>query len=136
MMSMAWEPVGSPDSHSVSDEELVVRFQANDVTAFDALIQRYTHPLHRYLVGLVGEDCVDDLIQETFIRAHRNLPPMQELRSFKAWLYRIATNLARDHRRHTILIRWLPWKEHKELSADGCLFVEGPEQAVEEAEFI
>lgn len=136
MIPTAWEPAASSGADGVSDEELVARFQAGDVSAFNQLFQRYEQLLCKYLVGLVGDDCAFDLAQETFIAAYRKLPGMQQVLSFRAWLYQVATNSARDHWRHRKLIRWLPWIEHKELSADGHIFVAGPEQQVEEAELI
>ncbi len=136
MIFPAWEPAASSRDDGVSDEDLVARFQAGDVSAFNQLFQRYEQPLCKYLVGLVGDDYAYDLAQDTFIATYRKLPGIQEVLSFRAWLYQVATNLARDHWRHTKLIRWLPWIEHKELSADRHIFAAGPEQQVEEAELI
>jgi len=130
----------------MSDEELVALFQAGNTAAFDELFQRYEPPLHRYLVGLTGGDgraC--DFTQETFIKAYHKLPPIQELvcsiaeKPFKAWLYRVAINLVKNDRRRRQLIDWLPWAEHEEHDADSAtegLYVAGPEQQVEGADFI
>ncbi len=136
MMPTAWEPAASSGDDGVSDEELVLRFRAGNVSAFDQLFQRYEQPLCKYLVGLVGENCAYDLAQDIFIVAYRKLPSMQKVLNFRAWLYQVVTNLARDYWRHIRLIQWLPWVEHKELSADGHIFAAGPELQVEEAEFI
>jgi len=136
MIPTAWEPAASSDADGASDEELVERFQAGDISAFNQLVLRYEQLLRKYLIGLVGDDYADDLVQDTFITAYQKLPSMPAVSRFKAWLYRVATNLANDHWRRTKLFRWLPWIEHKELSADGHIFVAGPEQQVEAAELI
>src|SRR5262249_26219713 len=50
--------------------------------------------------GIVrDQEAALDITQETFIKAHRSLEGFQGSSSFYSWLYRIATNLAIDHRR-------------------------------------
>jgi RNA polymerase sigma factor (sigma-70 family) len=81
-----------------SDEELMAALVAGDTAALELLVQRHHHLLLGYLYRFLGGDrtLAEDLVQETFLRViqhmHQSLP-----RSFKAWLYAIATNLARDH---------------------------------------
>jgi RNA polymerase sigma factor (sigma-70 family) len=136
MIPTAWEPATSSDADRESDEELVGCFQAGDDSAFDELVKRHHQPLWKYLAGLVGDDYALDLTQDIFIVAYQKLPGMQEVLSFKAWIYRVATNSAKDHWRRGKLIRWLPWVEHKEFSSDGHNFVAGPERRAEEKELI
>jgi len=117
--------------------ELVERARVGDAQGFTALFQHFNPPLCTYLARLVGNDELGrDLAQETFLLAWKNLPRLQGELHFKAWLYRIATNVARSHLRHERLIRWLPWLEHEERHRDSLPSVAGPEEHVGEAECV
>ncbi|KMZ42662.1 MULTISPECIES: RNA polymerase sigma factor [Bacillales] len=67
----------------------------------------YSQDVYRFLVYYTGRTDIDDLVQETFIRA---LKAMQgtEVENPKTWLFAIARNVAIDERRKTKLISWLP----------------------------
>ncbi|UIO43468.1 RNA polymerase sigma factor [Brevibacillus brevis] len=67
----------------------------------------YSQDVYRFLVYYTGRTDIDDLIQETFIRA---LKAMQgtEIENPKTWLFAIARNVAIDERRKAKLISWLP----------------------------
>lgn len=84
------------------DTALLAAYQAGDERAATELVRRHTQGLARYLVGLgaLAAD-VDDLLQEAFFRAFRAAGSFRGGgASFRSWLYRIATNVARDqHRR-------------------------------------
>ena len=70
-----------------------------DQTAVDQVVERHYDALFGYLARLTSGDraLAEDLIQETFIRALRSIAQYQYPRPFKAWLYAIATNAARNH---------------------------------------
>jgi RNA polymerase sigma-70 factor, ECF subfamily len=80
-----------------SDEHLMAAVQAGDQVALAALVTRRHGPLLGYLYRLVGGDrqLAEDLVQETMLHVLRQRT-YQVGRPFKPWLYRIATNLARD----------------------------------------
>ncbi|WGV61091.1 RNA polymerase sigma factor [Brevibacillus brevis] len=67
----------------------------------------YSQDVYRFLVYYTGRTDIDDLVQETFIRA---LKAMQgtEVENPKTWLFAIARNVAIDERRKAKLISWLP----------------------------
>lgn len=79
------------------DEELVARWAAGDLGAFEALYERYRRPLYRYLLRLAGDEAsANDWYQgawEKVIRARKSYKPKAP---FRAWLYRIAHNHAMD----------------------------------------
>ncbi|HKS70047.1 MAG TPA: RNA polymerase sigma factor [Ktedonobacterales bacterium] len=84
--------------HEKSDEQLMAAVMAGDRAALAALVTRHHTPLLGYLSRLVGGDrpLAEDLVQETLLRVLRQRTyPLDH--PFKPWLYRIATNLARDH---------------------------------------
>ena len=82
------------------DEELVARWAAGDLSAFEALYDRYRQPLYRYLLRLAGDEAsANDWYQgawEKVIRARKSYKPKAP---FRAWLYRIAHNHVIDVRR-------------------------------------
>jgi RNA polymerase sigma-70 factor (ECF subfamily) len=87
--------------HERSDEQLMAAAMAGDQSALATLVTRHHTPLLGYLYRLVGGDrpLAEDLVQETLLHVlrqcmQRTCPPD---RPFKPWLYRIATNLARDY---------------------------------------
>lgn len=81
-----------------SDEQLMRAVQAGDQLAFAVLVTRHHAPLLSYLYRLVGGDrqLSEDLVQETLLHVLQQRT-YQIGRPFKPWLYRIATNLARDY---------------------------------------
>ena len=94
----------------MADERVLVgHARAGNQAAFAALFDAYYGPIVGYLYQLVRDrDVADDLAQETFLRAYRALGRTDPDLAFRAWLYRIATNAARNHLRRQRLLRWLP----------------------------
>ncbi len=88
-----------------------------DATAFRRLVERHGDALHRFCLHFLG--CArdaEDVCQETFVRAWHALPRYREAGQFRAWLWRIALNLCRDHARaRKTRHRWL----HE--AADGAV---------------
>lgn len=79
-----------------SDAVLVQRSQAGDARAFELLVIKYQRRIQR-LIGRMVRDphLVEDLAQETFIRAYRALGQFRGDAQFYTWLYRIAVNTAK-----------------------------------------
>ena len=79
-------------------DPVVAAARRGDEAAFTELVQRHRRELqvHCYrMIGSVVES--EDLVQETFLRAWRNRESFQGRSTFRAWLYRIATNACLDH---------------------------------------
>ncbi len=77
--------------------------------SFDQLFARYHGPIYGHILGLVGDPAqAEDLTQDTFLKAYKALPEARE-GAVVAWLYRIATNTARDALRHRRRLTWLPF---------------------------
>ncbi len=80
------------------DQLLVERAQRGDKRAFELLVEKYQRKLARLLSRLVrdpGE--VEDVTQETFIKAYRALPSFRGDSAFYTWLYRIGINTAKNY---------------------------------------
>lgn len=82
-----------------SDETLAQAIQQGDRAALGELVTRHHGPLVGYLYRMTGSQrlLAEDLAQETFVRLLRSIHTYQYPRPFKAWLYALATHLARDH---------------------------------------
>jgi RNA polymerase sigma-70 factor (ECF subfamily) len=84
-------------SENEIDQELVKRVQAGERRAFDLLVRKYQHKV----VGLVSRYVGDwaesqDVAQEAFVRAYRALGNFRGDSAFYTWLYKIATNTAKN----------------------------------------
>jgi RNA polymerase sigma-70 factor (ECF subfamily) len=89
------------------------RLRAQDHGAFDALVGLYHARIARYLTRLAGDaEVAAELTQDTFLRAYQALPTLADDSDVGAWLYRIATNLARQHHRHGQLLCWQRLEPH------------------------
>lgn len=78
------------------DAELVARAAAGDDKAFESLVIKYQRRVERLIARMVRDvDLVQDIAQESFIRAYRALPQFRGDAQFYTWLYRIAVNTAK-----------------------------------------
>ena len=79
-----------------ADAQLVERVKLGDVRAFEMLVVKYQRRIQRLIGRMVRDvDIVEDIAQETFIRAYRALPQFRGDSAFYTWLYRIAVNTAK-----------------------------------------
>ena len=79
-----------------ADALLVERVKLGDVRAFEMLVVKYQRRIERLIGRMVRDvDLVQDIAQETFIRAYRALPQFRGESAFYTWLYRIAVNSAK-----------------------------------------
>lgn len=79
-----------------SDLLLVERANAGDQRAFGLLVLKYQRRVQRLIARMVRDgDLVDEIAQETFIRAYRALHQFRGDAQFYTWLYRIAVNTAK-----------------------------------------
>jgi RNA polymerase sigma-70 factor (ECF subfamily) len=80
------------------DQELVVRVQRGDKTAFDLLVRKYQYKVIKLVSRYVYDPSdAHDVAQEAFIKAYRALPGFRGDSAFYTWLYRIAINTAKNH---------------------------------------
>src|SRR5581483_8413678 len=87
-------------STKVDDYEVVRRAQQGDTAAFEELVRHYDQTVLRLAVHVTGsQEDAQDIYQEAFLRAYRNLGTFRLECSFYTWIYRIVANLCLDHAR-------------------------------------
>lgn len=88
-----------------SDQELIARWRAGDETAATALVHRHAEALGRFVAVHGGEGAggqhveVDEVVQDTFVRAFASLDGFRGESSLRTWLFSIARNVVRDRLR-------------------------------------
>src|SRR2546422_2918682 len=80
-----------------SDAGLITRAREGDPEAFRALVERHSVRLFQLAYRMSGnEQDAEDVVQETFLRAYRQLDRFESRAGFGTWLHRIAANCALD----------------------------------------
>jgi RNA polymerase sigma-70 factor (ECF subfamily) len=80
--------------------ELLERFAAGDLEAFEVLFRQHQKQVYAWIVRIVRDSGIaEDLTVETFWRIHRSHARFDPAGNFGAWAYRIAANVALDHLR-------------------------------------
>jgi RNA polymerase sigma-70 factor (ECF subfamily) len=96
----------------------IERARSGDSDAFRLLVEQHSRAIFRLAFRMTGnEEDAEDVVQETFLRAYRQLANYEARSSFSTWLYRIASNYSLD------LIRMR--KRHEEKRERGSS--EGPD---------
>ena len=88
-----------------TDLAAVERTRAGDTAAFRVLVERYGRSVFRLAFRMTANEFdAEDVVQETFLRAYKQLDSYESRSSFSTWLYRIAANysldLIRSRKRH------------------------------------
>ena len=80
-----------------SDLAVVARVKAGDHDAFRHLVERHSRSVFRLAYRLTGhEQDAEDVVQETFLKAFREIRRFEARSSFATWLYRITVNCSHD----------------------------------------
>jgi RNA polymerase sigma factor (sigma-70 family) len=82
--------------------ELLERFAAGDLEAFETLFRAHQKEVYAWIVRIVRDSGIaEDLTVETFWRIYKSRARFDPAGNFRAWARRIATNAAFDHLRHS-----------------------------------
>jgi len=85
----------------MSDEaELIARCKRGEAVAWDALFDEHYAPAGRFVFQLspdISREDADEICQEAFLSVVQNIGSFHQSSQFRTWLFRIATNKARDH---------------------------------------
>ena len=80
-----------------NDLGLVARARTGDTDAFRVLVERHSRALFRLAYRMTGnQQDAEDVVQDSFLRAYKQLERFDERASFGTWLYRIAVNCSLD----------------------------------------
>lgn len=84
-----------------SSEELIARARRGEDEAFRLIFDRYGRPIISFIYDMVGRrDLAEELTQETFVRAYKNLKTLRDDTKLSTWLFGIAKNVARESLRY------------------------------------
>jgi RNA polymerase sigma-70 factor (ECF subfamily) len=90
----------------VEDAELIRDAQKGCISAFETLVHRYDQAILRLALRLTGSDQdAQDIYQDAFLKAYRNIGRFRSESSFYTWMHRIVTNLCMDRLRSKHFLR-------------------------------
>ena len=94
----------SQNRRELSDIDLIDLVQGGNATAFLGIIERFRSRIYAHIYGMVrNREVANNLTEQTFVKAFRNIGGFRREASFTTWLYRIARNVTidwiREHRR-------------------------------------
>ena len=93
-------PRENASESSLEDDALVERAIGGDEQAYKKLVDKYERAIHYHILKMIRDkEQVEDLVQETFVKAFDNLNSYSTDYAFSTWLYRIATNHTIDYLR-------------------------------------
>lgn len=102
-----------------SDMDLVRAYRAGDARAFEELHKRYVGPIFRLVKSKLGDALLaEDVSQETFLKALKQLESMDEEFNFGGWIHTVARNLCYDElrrRRRDLRAEPPPGEDQEEL---------------------
>jgi len=120
-----------PGSESF-ERELVRRGRTGDSEALGELLRTYQARVFGFVRRYVGRrDEAAEIVQEAFLQAFKSIDRFEEGRPFRPWLFKIAVNVCRNHRRlgqrRELPQEVLPdasalWQEHPAVAPDAALF--------------
>jgi len=83
------------------DEDLVLRFQSGDASAFEAMVARWNEPILQLATRLTGDlEEAKDVRQMALIKTYQGLDRFEGRARFSTWIYRVVLNLCRDRKRN------------------------------------
>lgn len=86
--------------NNLIDEKLVELYLDGEAVALDVLVERYLKWIYNFTARLCGDRKeAEDLTQETFLKAWKNLKKFDQKKSFKTWIFNIAKNTSIDYLR-------------------------------------
>lgn len=97
VMRLESQPGAYADASMNVHEDLIARARRGDEEAFRLIFERYTRPIISFIFYMVNQsELAEELAQETFVRAYRNLNALRSEVKLSTWLFGIARNVARE----------------------------------------
>jgi RNA polymerase sigma-70 factor (ECF subfamily) len=82
-----------------TDLDLIARWKAGEQRAATLLVERHAHAVARFVASIGVRDDVDEVVQDTFVRAFASIDGFRGESSLRTWLFTIARRLVLDRRR-------------------------------------
>ncbi len=99
-ISSNYPPRENASPSSIEDDRLVAKAVQGQEEYYKKLVDKYNRPIYFHIRKMIKEqELVEDLVQEVFIKAFKNLATYSNKYAFSTWLYRIATNHTIDYLR-------------------------------------
>ncbi len=99
--TLVGQPSGRAGTLMNSSEEWIARARRGDDEAFRLIFDRYARPIISFIYDMVGQrELAEELTQETFVRAYKNLNALRDESKLSTWLFGIAKNVARESLRY------------------------------------
>ena len=89
----------APTTDERTDLDLVARWKAGEQRAATLLVERHASALARFLASIGARADVDEVVQDTFVRAFASIDGFRGDSSLRTWLFTIARRLVLDRRR-------------------------------------
>ena len=109
------------ETDELDDAAAVERARDGDLGAYDVLVARWTVPAHRFAVLLGAGTEADDVVQEAFVKAYRQLGRYRGDSGFRPWLFSIVANetrnLHRSRKRRDGLVLRAAAKEDRDVTS-------------------
>jgi len=119
------------EQEALSDNDLIKLIRQEDQERYREIIERYQGKLFAYIYRLIGaKEEAEDLLQDVFIKAYRNLNSYDLDRKFSSWIYRIAHNEAVNYIKRKYLKKFISWEDVS--STKDKLEIKSPEDGPEE----
>src|SRR4051812_18837114 len=94
----------------VTDEVLMMRFQAGDRAAFASLVRKHKTAIYNFILRLVrSNSTAEDLVQDVFVKVVQSAADFKHESRFSTWCYAIARNICIDH------LRKMSFRNHSSL---------------------
>jgi len=112
--------VASPDPAGAPDAALISAWQRGDERAAAELVRRHAQPLARFLASAGAQELhLEDLVQDTFVRAFRAVNRFRGQCRFRTWLLTIGGNVLRDSVRRAKRERVVSLEDREDLQSAG-----------------
>ncbi len=90
----------NPDYKKLTDEQLILKFQKEDIDAFNEIVYRYKDRVVNFLYRYTGSrEESEDIAQDAFLRLYKSKHLYREIGKFSTWFYTIAINIAKTNLR-------------------------------------
>jgi RNA polymerase sigma-70 factor, ECF subfamily len=120
------DPIMAKQQRELDDTEVIARVLGGETALYEIIMRRYNERLYRVARAILRDDSeAEDVMQDAYVRAYRNLAQFEGRSAFTTWLTRIAVNEALQRRKQRLKMEPIEAEDHiMELAALG----DSPEQ--------